>query len=274
MLFIGSGEHELFIDPLNGGRVVSWQIAGVDVLAPVENEPIEGGWYLMAPWVGRLDQQKIVFESREYPQSTNFKNWAIHGTLPFAECRVLAHSDTEVVISHSTDKHWPIPALVTLAWEVHDWGVETRASVSTTEGNFPAAVGWHPWFRRNLLLGDDVVGRSAVYGFDASTQFAVDENFIVSGDTIDVGTSPFDDSFFVADGKAHISWPGFRRIDIDADVQFMHLYESENFVCIEPETAPPNGVNLLEAGFGHIVSPGRPLTAHAEWRVSVHSGLN
>ncbi len=274
MLFISSGEHELFIDPTNGGRVVSWQIAGVDVLAPVEEEPIEGGWYLMAPWVGRLRDQSVTFDSHTFRQAINFREWAIHGTLPFAECRVLAHSDREIVISHQTDKRWPIPAMVTLAWEVHEWGVETRASVSTTEGSFPAAVGWHPWFRRNLALGDTPVGRSAVYGFDASAQFVTDEKFIVTGETVDVGVSPFDDSFVVPDGKAHITWPGFRRIDIAADVKFMHLYEANEFVCIEPETAPPNGVNLLGSGYGHIVSPGKPLTAQAEWRVSEHSGLN
>lgn len=264
MLHISAGEHELQIDPVNGGRAVSWRIGGVEVLANDEGHPITGGWYVMAPWVGRIRNAAVNYQGRTFIQPLNFDQWAIHGSMPFSECRVLAHSSDEVVISHTTSRAWPIAAVVTSVWEVNEWGISTRASIATTAGEFPASLGWHPWFRRNLD-----VGQSARYELEINQKFARDADNIVTGELSDAGSGPFDDSFTVPNGHAYIEWPGFRRIDIDSDVRFMHLYEAESSVCIEPETAPPNGVNLLDLGFGHVVRPQQPLTAEAHWRVSL-----
>lgn len=263
MIELASGEHRVCIDPDLGGRITSWQIADVEVLAESGEHPIHGGLYLMAPWVGRLAGGRVRFEGRDYPQPANFEHWAIHGSLPFSRCTVLAESECEAVLSHETPESWPVPAVVTLLWHLHDWGLSSTASVSTPTGSFPAAIGWHPWFRRQLP------GFAPIrYHINSVSQFQVDDDQIVTAAPGPISSGPYDHSFVVPDGGAILEWPGFRRIAVRSDLKFMHVYEAREHLCIEPQTAPPNGVNLRTLGYGHVVSNGEPLMASCNWEVS------
>ena len=173
---------------------------------------------------------------------------------------VAAH---QAELTYSLGEPWPWSGLVRMSWILEPTELRTQIQISSEEAAFPVVVGWHPWFRRTLE-----VGTSARYELEATAQYLRDQDEIVTGEISQIGAGPFDDSFAVPTGRAHIEWPKFRRIDIESDFQFMHLYEANTTVCIEPETSPPNGVNLLDLGFGHIVRPQEPLTAEVHWRVS------
>ncbi len=262
VLQIKSDEHLLQIDPQNGGRIMSWQIDGVDVLAPAEVHPIRGGMYVMAPWVGRLKDATITYKNQHHPQSLTYKHWAIHGSMPFSECEVSLISESEVIIHHTTPSTWPAPMNIDVTWKVSSIGLLSTSKISTTDGEFPAAIGWHPWFLKTLSNGS-----SATYSFDSNQQFAVDEDLIVTGNLIEKTEGPHDDSFILKSGEAEIRWNGFRTMKIQTSARYLHLFETERLVCLEPETSPPNGVNLVNEGFSDIVSPERPLTAHAHFLV-------
>ncbi len=261
---IKSGENELTIDPDFGGRAISWKLAGVELLAEPGDNPIVGGFYLMAPWVGRLRNSEVVFNQNKYPQEINFQTWAIHGTFPFKACEITYKSETEIVLKQSTTSNWPIDATIECRWLVQEAGLQTSATISTIDGEFPASLGWHPWFRRKLA-----VGMPANYEVNSSAIYVRDEDFIINGDTSEIFSGPFDDSFLVPTGKASITWPEFCAIDIVSTTKYFHLYEARNSVCIEPETSPPNGINLLAQDLGFIVSPDSPLSATVNWNISL-----
>jgi galactose mutarotase-like enzyme len=82
---IESGSNKLVIDSLSGGRVTECFIDDLQILGPKGDHPLIGGWYLMAPWAGRIKDNQIVYKGEKYPQEVNFQNWAIHGTVAFTE---------------------------------------------------------------------------------------------------------------------------------------------------------------------------------------------
>lgn len=262
MLRIESDEHSVLIDPHVGGRIVSWKIAGVDVLADAGDHPIRGGMYVMAPWVGRLAHAAVVFERESYPQPLTYKQWAIHGSMPFGPCNVERVSETELRVEHVTPLSWPVEMRVSMSWKVSKLGLTSSAEISTREGSFPAAIGWHPWFLKTLSNGS-----TATYRLESTQQFQIDEDFIVTGEVIPKTSGPHDDSFIVPTRRAEISWGGFRTVNIETSAEYFHLFETEKLVCLEPETSPPNGVNLLDQGFGYLVTPDQPLTAYAHFLV-------
>jgi len=262
VLKIESDEHILQIDPLHGGRIVSWQIESVDVLAPAEDHPIRGGMYVMAPWVGRLKDASVTYNKRQYPQPHNYKQWAIHGSMPFSPCDVSRISDSEVIVHHTTSSTWPVQMNIDVSWKVSSIGLVSSARISTTDGEFPAAIGWHPWFLKTLSNGC-----SATYSFDSNQQFEVDEECIVTGNLIEKTQGLHDDSFILRSGHVEIFWEGFRTINIETSARYIHLFETERLVCLEPETSPPNGVNFAHEGFSDIIGPSRPLTAYAHFLV-------
>ena len=78
---IASGKHKLVIDSIAGGRAIEWFVDDLQILGPKGDHPLVGGWYLMAPWAGRLKDYQVVHKGRNFPQNVNFQNWAIHGTV-------------------------------------------------------------------------------------------------------------------------------------------------------------------------------------------------
>ena len=85
---ISQGENKLIIDPLQGGQVLECHVGKYQIIAPKTDNPLVGGWYLMAPWAGRLENNEIDYQGKKYPQDVNFQNWAIHGTVAIGRAHV------------------------------------------------------------------------------------------------------------------------------------------------------------------------------------------
>ena len=62
MYELNSKRARLLIDEKMGGRAVSWQIADLQVLKPMTDKAVIGGWYAMAPWAGRISNNQIKFK--------------------------------------------------------------------------------------------------------------------------------------------------------------------------------------------------------------------
>lgn len=262
VLKIESDEHSVLFDSHIGGRIVSWKIAGIDVLAPAGDHPIRGGMYVMAPWVGRLNNAEVTFHEHTYPQPLTYKQWAIHGSMPFSRCEIEQISENEVLVQHRSAPTWPVEMEVSVRWKVSDKGLVSSAEITVADNEFPAAIGWHPWFMKTLSNGS-----TATYEIDSNQQFLCNDEAIVTGEVIARTAGPHDDSFIVPSKRAEISWKDFRVITIETSAPYFHLFETQQLVCLEPETSPPNGVNLLDRGFADLVSPQNPLTAYAHFLV-------
>lgn len=66
-----------------------------------------------------------------------------------------------------------------------------------------------------------------------------------------------------AGAAPEIHWPGALRLRLLSKVSHWVVYdEPTHAICVEPMTAPPNGLNLLP----EQVSPGCPLVAEFEIR--------
>ena len=68
-----------------------------------------------------------------------------------------------------------------------------------------------------------------------------------------------------------LTWPGTLALEIESACDHWVVYdEPVEGVCVEPQTAPPDFVNLAAAAGTEptVVLPGRPLTATMHWRWS------
>ena len=257
---IASGKHKLVIDSIAGGRATQWFVDDLQILGPKGDHPLIGGWYLMAPWAGRIRDNQVVYKGKNYPQEVNFQNWAIHGTVLFNEGQIRNQSETSVEIVHETNDKWPVKMEIVQKWSITNNFVKCQVTVSSASGEFPAEIGWHPWFKRQLEKG-----KPAKFGIEAISQYEKDENFFTLNKTKQIGIPPFDDAFDVPTGKGFIEWPDALRIDFSSDVDtFVIFDEPEDVFCIEPQTGPPDAVNHPR----NIVSPGKPLEASVKWEVT------
>jgi aldose 1-epimerase len=214
----------------------------------------------MAPWAGRIKNNEVVFNGKHFPQEINFQEWAIHGTVAFEEGKVQNQTSTSVEIIHETNDLWPIKMEIVQKWFITHNFVKCQVLVSSSSGEFPAEIGWHPWFKRQLKKG-----KPARFGIEAISQYKKDGKLITLNETKPIGIPPFDDTFDVPSGKGFIEWPDALRVDFLSDVDtFVIFDEPKDFFCIEPQTGPPDAINQPR----HIVSPGKPLEASVKWEVT------
>ena len=257
---IESGTNKLVIDSISGGRVTECFVDDLQILGPKGDHPLIGGWYLMAPWAGRIKDNQIIYKGEKYPQEVNFQNWAIHGTVAFTEGIVKNKEQNSVEIVHKTNSAWPVEMEITQKWLVTNNFIKCAAKITSNDGEFPAELGWHPWFKRQLSRGSQ-----ANFGIEAIAQYEKDENFFTLNKTKQIGVPPFDDAFQVPTGKGFIEWPDALRIDFTSDLDtFVVFDEPKDVFCIEPQTGPPDAVNHPK----HIVSPRNPLEASVKWEIT------
>jgi aldose 1-epimerase len=59
------------------------------------------------------------------------------------------------------------------------------------------------------------------------------------------------------------------RLEIDSSAEFWVVYdERDDALCVEPQTAPPDAVNLAAAAGVEppLAEPGRPVSVTMRWR--------
>jgi aldose 1-epimerase len=257
---ISSANNRLIIDSALGGRATHWFYKDLQILGEKGDNPLVGGWYLMAPWAGRIRDNQVIYKNVKYPQEVNFQKWAIHGTVAFSEGKVQNQTSDSVEIVHTTNSNWPVKMEILQRWTVTNRYVKCFAKISVIKGEFPAELGWHPWFKRQLTKG-----KSAKFGIEAILQYIKDDNFFTLNETKEIGVPPFDDAFVVPTGKGFIEWPEALRIDFSTDLQtFVVFDEPEDVFCIEPQTGPPDAINRAQT----LVTPEKPLEASVKWEIT------
>jgi aldose 1-epimerase len=131
----------------------------------------------------------------------------------------------------------------------------------------PAALGWHPWFRRRIDEEADSDGRSAEVGlaFEADGMFERDPDGISSRRRVRPSVRPWDDCFSGIRAGPTLAWPDGPTLDLSSSCPFWVVYDELPWaICVEPQTAPPNDLNHEPT----VVVPGRPLRATMTWRWS------
>jgi aldose 1-epimerase len=258
------------IDLAAGGRAVSWTIDDVEVIGSRSSAPVEYGMYPMAPWAGRVRDNSLSFCGAEYPLAPSHGVWALHGTVLGSKSRLVDHasSNDRSVATIVTDlgPEWPWAGRLTSHWEVAADAVCTRLTLEAEEQSFPGVLGWHPWFNRRIGAGEP-----AIWSLTGPLLAERLEAFQLSGAfaPVDLGSRAFDDTFLVASRAASIEWPGQLRIDISSSHPWFVVFdELADYICIEPQSGPPNGINDSQVAPVTVVAPGEPLSLVNEWRIT------
>ena len=259
----------MVVDLDAGGRALQWTVAGDELLGHYGDHPIEHGMYPMAPWAGRIRDNTVMWNATAHSLPVTNDPWAIHGTALAQPASVLALTQDaeEARLVARIEEHpgWPWPMAIDIEWRLRPRELTTTITVHALVEEFPAVVGWHPWFRRQLDAGDPLE-----LSMRASEQLVRGDDHLPTGEVApyDAAGGPFDDAFRVPGGRATISWPGALAVDIASDGDWYVVFdELSSYVCVEPQSGPPDGLHAIGRvwdGPG-IASPGSPHVLTTTW---------
>jgi galactose mutarotase-like enzyme len=261
-----AGDASVSVDVDRGCRLSSLTVRGRVLLIgdPARGE-LEWGCYPMAPFAGRVRHGRFVFDGEAYQLPCNLPPHAIHGYamgLPWSPVDVAPGSLSGVWIVSLRGTPWPFACRVVHRVALADDGssLSLVLEVHADDGPMPASCGWHPWWRRPVVAS-----------FDASLMWRRDFEGIPDGTFVEPPASgPFDDCFTGLRAPPVLTFDGGdgrRSVVMTIDTpcrQLVVFDERDDAVCVEPQTHPPDALNLGPA----VVVPGSPLVASVTLRWS------
>lgn len=215
----------------------------------------------MAPWAGRIRGNAIGNRVMD----ASFGPWAIHGTAPWRRATVEQRDATSITFTQDLGE-WPFAGSVTTSWRIEDQTISADIVVSSHLDAFPATVGWHPWFPRELD------GVSAVVTLPATQQLLRGPDALPTGEVVAFHDAPgtFDDAFLVPEQRASITWPGVARVEVTSSSPWFVLFDQlPDAICIEPQSGPPDGLRSHSFWEPQLVTPDNPLELRTQWRVAL-----
>ncbi|MGW3103004.1 aldose epimerase family protein [Streptomyces sp. NPDC001100] len=248
-----AGDAEVTVQPGNGGRIGGLRVGGTELLRQGERF----GCFPMVPWCGRIRDGRFLDGGTVHQMPLNSPPHAIHGTVRDGAWRTARRTADETAITYDLVEPWPFPGRVTQTVALTGDSLTLTMGIEAYGDSFPAQIGWHPWFHRNLG-GEDVL-----VDFAPAWQEERGDDHLPTGNRIDVKPSPWDDCFGMPDGvDVTLTWPGQLALRVTSPEKWVVVYdEQEAAVCVEPQTGPPNGLNTLP----RLVTPIEPLEATMTW---------
>lgn len=265
-----AGDARLDVDPRQGGRMISLRIVETEVLVTEGWGPIRWGCYPMAPFAGRIRDGRFTFRGREVQLPLNLPPDAIHGTVFERPWAIASRADDRVVLTIDLGPGWPFRGTVTQSIALAAGGLDATLTLEADEA-MPASLGWHPWFCRYLVAPGGPGTRSAEVELvvDAASMFERGSDGLPTGALVSPSPRPWDDAFTGLRSAPIVRWPGALEITLSSSANVWVVYdEPVEGVCVEPQTAPPDAVNLAAAAGEEpdIADRGRPVTASMAWR--------
>jgi aldose 1-epimerase len=246
---LAAGPATATVDPAHGARLASLTVDGLELLVTAATDPLEWGLYPMAPFAGRLRHGRFTFAGQQWELPCNLPPHAIHGTVFDARW----DDEGAGVLSTPLVEPWPFPGRVVQRFVLAPDSLTLILEVHATDGPMPASCGWHPWWRRRLDQGAAVE-----IDFDAATMYVRDGDGIPTGELVTPPRGPYDDCFTGLRRPPQLRWPGALALTVESTCDHVVVFdERPDAVCVEPQTGPPDALNLGPA----VVHPGRPLVA-------------
>jgi aldose 1-epimerase len=263
-LVLGATGAQLTVHAAAGGRFASLVVDGHELLLTEGAGPIWSGCYPMAPFAGRIRDGRFTFRGRHYQLERNLPPHAMHGTVLDRAWRVLRRGSDRLTLAIDLGPGWPFAGRVSQTIALRPDRLEATLTLDADEP-MPAWVGWHPWFRRTID------GRDAVLEVEAESMYARGPDGLPTGRLVAPAPRPWDDAFRGLRAPPCLRWPGVLDLEISSSADVWVIFdERPEGLCIEPQTAPPDAVNLAQADGSDppTAEPGRPLTATMVWRWS------
>ena len=160
------------IAPHDGGRLVSLELDGAELIGRGTPEAgLPPGWYHgsfpMAPYAGRVKDATFRFDGTTYRLPPNAGPHAGHGLVfdvPWST--VTPSTGSRVVLATPLDGRWPFGGTVEQVVALDGTGLSVTLTLSNDDRPMPGALGFHPWFRRDLGHGP------ARFSFEPTRRFA------------------------------------------------------------------------------------------------------
>lgn len=246
-----AGPARVEIAPEDGGRIAALEVGDVSLLVPRGDDAMRWGSYPMAPWAGRVRDGRFDFEGRTFELPRNMPPHAIHGTT-FTRAWT---DEGGGRMSIDLGPDWPFAGRAVQRITLAPDHLEMRLEVHSDDVPFPASLGWHPWFRRDLGSG-----KPLDLAFEAASMYERDPFHLPSGRLVAPSPRPWDDCFTGVETPPLLCWDGVLTLAFSASTDHWVVYdEPAHAICVEPMTGPPNALNLAP----RIVTPESPLVATA-----------
>ncbi len=236
------------IDLDAGCRITSFVVGDHELLVTAAPDPIDWGWYPMAPFAGRVRDGRFSFRGTAYQLPRTLGEHAIHGSV----FRRRWEAERDSVFMTDLGGEWPFSGWVRQEVTLGPDRLDLRLAVHSENHAMPASCGWHPWFRRSIG------GAEAVLDLRAGFIFRRDSAGIATRARVPVPEGPWDDCFGEVEVGPTIRWPGRLDLSLESTCPYWVVFtERSDALCVEPQTAPPDSLNRDP----FIVEPGRPLVA-------------
>ena len=252
MISISSDTAVAAIAPDIGGRIARLAVEGVDLLVPGDgdDDPMMWGSFPMAPWAGRVRHGSFVLAGRPHQLAVDAPPHAIHGTTWARPWQVNTLDASSV--SMWAPLGWEFGGTATQTIEIDSTGLSCELAVRADSEHMPAEVGWHPWFRKPIVLE-----------FAPEAMYRRDEEGIPVGVLVAPGPGPWDDCFLNTD-PVRLVYDGV-VLTMVSDCDHWVVYDEPlHATCVEPQSGPPDAFNLHP----RILEPGEQLTRRL--RISWH----
>lgn len=204
----------------------------------------------MAPWPGRLADGRLRWQGRTVQLPRNHGRHAIHGAVFDARWDVLERTATAASLTTRFDAaRWPFAGRVRQSYSLDAAGLSVTAAIHADEP-MPAALGWHPWFRREAadarvrLRADRVLETRGM--IPTGVARPVSGRTDLRGAPL-LGSRRLDHAYIGVAGPATIEWPDLTlRLEFGPPLTVVTVYTPPDAICIEPQTAQASALGLDE----------------------------
>ena len=261
-----AGPASLRVDRARGGRLASLVVLGHELLVQPEPgrrpDPLLWGCYPMVPFAGRIRGGRFRWGGTLHELPANHGGHAMHGTLLDQRWLIEQADHGYLRLRGRLEPRWPFPGFAIHEVALAPDRLDLRLEVHATGAPFPATVGWHPWFRRRLATGGTVL-----------VDLRAARWYPRGADGLPIGRSepppalgPWDDCFTAISWPVTLTWPGALELTMTSTCDHLVLYDQPaDAVCVEPQSGPPDAVNL---DLARVVRRHDPLVVEASltWR--------
>ena len=255
MIELRAGSATATIDPVRGGRLASLSVEGRElIVAPRDDDDrsIYWGSFLMAPWAGRIEGGTFDWDGSRIELPRNEEGHAIHGLVTDRAWTVESVDTRSATVQCAFDREvWPFGGAV---WQTFDLSKDRLSMTAEVRADrlMPAALGWHPWFRR----GETDPGVTVDGGEVLETRDLIPTGRrLPVDDQTDLRSGPavcerlLDHVYPDAASPVTVRWPGFElAVEFGPPLSAVVVHSREHAFCVEPQTAWPNAVVLEAAG--------------------------
>ena len=273
MTALRAGEWEMILRPELGGAIGSLRRGGVDVLRPTppgETSVLQTACFPLLPYANRIDRGRFVFQGRpvQIDPTPGFEPHALHGTGWRSPWTLRIDGDTAVMTYVHAAGDWPWSFKAEQRLTLSAAGLTATLTMTNADSvPMPAGLGLHPYFVRR----PDTRLRFASAGVwisDASeipvVQKAPEALFdwrngpmVRDAPFIDNAYSGWDGVAAIQDSRLHL------RLEASSNGTALQVFapHGETFVCVEPVTHRPNGLNAPpeEATGVEVLAPGETI---------------